>query len=564
MKFPALTKLLVLIFSFFIIHYSLFISPVSAQTTNLNTTSNANPTVPSNLHTWTQNVMIEVMAAATCQLAGVDPVNPNQKCLGVDQKTGSIGFVEEGGGAIGVMSNFIAMTFTPPLHTSDYFSYLAQNFGIAKPAFAQVTGFSSLKPLMGLWVAFRNIVYLLFVLVFVIVGVAIMLRVKIDPRTVMTIENQIPKIIVGLVLVTFSFAIAGFLIDLMYVSTYLVSNVVADANPSAIPPEMREKLLRSTHPIDAVNIMGGTGGKFGGLADIAGRPAEAIGGFISPIFDNPGGRLAVGIVTGILTKLAAKPVADTLDTILTKIGAVVGTVIQPGIGTIVGGVTGGAIGSLITILLGGAVGGLFAPQIMGGITSFIAFLVIVIALLWALFRLWFELIKAYIFILLDVVLAPFFVVIGLFPGSPIGFGAWMRDILANLSAFPVTIAMFLLGRVFMSAFGKNEPNQFAPPLIGNPADTSAFGALIGLGIILMTPQVVEMMKAVFKAPKMDMASIARAVGTGVGFPFGVGKGIISTRMGSEEYRVVKGGPGQQVEYGQVGLGRALLGRILGR
>ena len=88
------------------------------------------------------------------------------------------------------------------------------------------TGFDGLKPLLPLWTVFRNIVYILFVLVFVIIGVAIMLRLKIDPRTVMTIQNQIPKLIIGILLVTFSFSIAGFLIDIMYTSIYLIGGAV--------------------------------------------------------------------------------------------------------------------------------------------------------------------------------------------------------------------------------------------------------------------------------------------------------------------------------------------------
>src|SRR3989338_11081239 len=126
------------------------------------------------------------------------------------------------------MSNMISMLYAPPIHTSDYFQSLANNFGIVKNANAQTkgTGFDGLKPLQNLWEAFRNIVYLLFVIVFVVIGLAIMLRIKIDPRTVMTIQNQIPKIIIGILLVTFSFAIAGFLVDIMWILTNLIFGII--------------------------------------------------------------------------------------------------------------------------------------------------------------------------------------------------------------------------------------------------------------------------------------------------------------------------------------------------
>lgn len=44
----------------------------------------------------------------------------------------------------------------------------------------------------------------------------IMLRVKISPQAVMNLQNTIPKIITILILVTFSYAIAGLMIDLSY------------------------------------------------------------------------------------------------------------------------------------------------------------------------------------------------------------------------------------------------------------------------------------------------------------------------------------------------------------
>jgi len=43
-----------------------------------------------------------------------------------------------------------------------------------------------------------------------------MLRMKINPQTVISVQNSIPKIITTLILITFSYAIAGLLIDSMY------------------------------------------------------------------------------------------------------------------------------------------------------------------------------------------------------------------------------------------------------------------------------------------------------------------------------------------------------------
>lgn len=65
-----------------------------------------------------------------------------------------------------------------------------------------------------LWSRVRNIAYVMFVLIMIVIGFMIMFRSKIGGQTMVTIGNAIPNIIIALVLVTFSFAIAGLIIDL--------------------------------------------------------------------------------------------------------------------------------------------------------------------------------------------------------------------------------------------------------------------------------------------------------------------------------------------------------------
>ena len=50
-----------------------------------------NPDVPVNLSTYTQSVFIEITSAASCLISGVDPVRPDQPCLGFDPGTRKIG-----------------------------------------------------------------------------------------------------------------------------------------------------------------------------------------------------------------------------------------------------------------------------------------------------------------------------------------------------------------------------------------------------------------------------------------------------------------------------------------
>ncbi|OGG29508.1 hypothetical protein A2971_02370 [Candidatus Gottesmanbacteria bacterium RIFCSPLOWO2_01_FULL_46_21] len=462
-----------------------------------------NPDVPPGLHSYTQSLMIEVMSAGICQLAGFDPIRSDHRCLGVDPKTGKIGFVEGGGGAIGVTTKLIGMTFTPPASSLDYSRYLANNFGVAKKAYAegcsgQDPGLCGIRPLRDIWIVMRNITYLFFVVIFVVIGVAIMLRVHIDPRTVMTIENQIPKIIVGILLVTFSFAIAGLLIDLMYVTIYLVGGILV----TILPPDPED----STKTI----IM------FGDLARSS-NPITASGTAFSWLDLLSAGReLVANLASGILT---------------TKYPANGNIIPEPG------------LWEFITNLFG---------SILSLIISLIAWLFIFLALLYTLLRLWIVLLVAYISIIIDIIFAPFWLLIGLLPGSQIGAGAWFKDLIANLAVFPAAIAMFVLAAIFINMPGTEESGKlFTPPLVGGGLPPKAFGQVIALGFVFMTPQILTMLKAALKAPKVGFGSALQ--------PLGVGP-----RMARSATGVISAASIDPYDARPEMAGRRKLGRILGR
>ncbi|MDO8620856.1 MAG: hypothetical protein Q7R31_01090 [Candidatus Levybacteria bacterium] len=485
---------------FFLISFFFILSPFAfAQTHSANLSQtvspqvnpyispNTNPDVPNNLHNWTQSAMIEVMSALFCQLTGVDPTNPNQQCLGVDQKTGKIGFVPNGGGAIGVMNKLIAMTFTMPIHTGDYVNYLSQNFGITKNAYAQGVGFRQLTPFINIWVVFRNLVYLLFIIVFVVIGMFIMLRVQFDPRTVMTVQNQIPKLIIGIILVTFSFAIAGLMIDAMYIVIYFVYSVAV-----TIPGSHLNQLIPST--LQRTDVIGAFG-----VYNIVGVANTIATGFVGSIWG------MLGLTTDF------QPLA------------------------IGGGISGG-LGVITFALLAWNPLGLLAAlgplAFTTAIPWIIAFLIIFIAIFTALFKLWFELIKAYTFILFDIVLAPFWIISSLTPGNPAGFSLWIRAVLSNLSVFPTTIVMFLLGKLFIDAFDTSPDVFFIPPLIGSAANPKLISAIVGITVILTTPAVVGMVKNAFKAPNFPLTTAGAMFGAGAAVPGRTVEGVSGLAFGT--------------------------------
>lgn len=126
-------------------------------------------------------------------------------------------------GLIPLVTNGVgSMVGSPPVESKEYFAYLGQNLGIVSPAYAQGTGWKALTPILPIWRAFRNLAYIFFVFIFIIIGFMIMFRSKIDPQTVISIQSALPKIIITLLLITFSYAIAGLLIDLIYVIIFII------------------------------------------------------------------------------------------------------------------------------------------------------------------------------------------------------------------------------------------------------------------------------------------------------------------------------------------------------
>lgn len=88
-------------------------------------------------------------------------------------------------------------------------------------------GFAAIFPFHNLWLVFRNFAFLVMVIIMIVIGFMIMFRAKINAQTVISIENALPRIVIAMILITFSYAIAGLMIDLMYISIGLIVHLFA-------------------------------------------------------------------------------------------------------------------------------------------------------------------------------------------------------------------------------------------------------------------------------------------------------------------------------------------------
>lgn len=123
----------------------------------------------------------------------------------------------------------LAIFGSSPISGIGYTKNLIKKFNPVSEAQAQTQGFgfsTGANAVVKLWQASRNIAYGLLVLAIIIMAFMVMFRVKISPQVVITVQSAIPKIISALILITFSYAIAGFVIDLMYVVIGLLVSAI--------------------------------------------------------------------------------------------------------------------------------------------------------------------------------------------------------------------------------------------------------------------------------------------------------------------------------------------------
>lgn len=101
------------------------------------------------------------------------------------------------------------------------------------PVSAQGIGYSKLSEgnIKTLWTATRNISYLVTIVILVAAGFMVMFRTQINPQTVVSVQMVIPKLAVSLVLITFSYAIVGFVIDMIYVVIVAFIGLLSAASP---------------------------------------------------------------------------------------------------------------------------------------------------------------------------------------------------------------------------------------------------------------------------------------------------------------------------------------------
>jgi len=364
------------------------------------------------------------------------------------------------GGATAMLVKLSSTLYTnQPASSVEYLADLGSNIGIVKPALAQGTGFAAFSPILVLWKAFRDIAYLAFVIIFVVVGLMIMFRKKIDPRTVATVQDALPRIVVTLILVTFSYAIGGLIIDISTLITKLIGNAFASTGLIAIP-----------------------------RPDITAIPQYQTG-------------------AGILNELYTDSIFSLVYPLITS----------KSIATAIAGP------DFWTQEVGGQ-----ALSVLGWITFQVVFAILGF---FVMFKIFFALIGPYVSVVLTIVFAPIQLLVGAIPGSPNSVTKWIKNLIANVAVFPVTMTMLFIAAIFKSgnSCGLYDPGGLGSGCWPNQAFYSTgkefftinwqaigfgprwgnvAGQLIGFGILFTIPKVAEIVKGMLEGKELPLEQVA--------------------------------------------------------
>ena len=410
----------------------------------------------------------------------------------------------------GQLTNLFMLPLMNPPASGVYWAYTSlQDAGFVPNSYAaEGIGFSSLRPIMNLWKVFRDVSYMLLVVVLIAIGFMIMFRMKINPQTVINIENALPRIVVAMLLITFSFAIAGFLIDMMYVLIAIIVSLISGNgafydigkmqnnylngnatslwdtifnNPANLGVTQHSNLKNISTGIDVVDSTWNGGVSFlsgWGQLNFIGSSVmstlfAALPPFISGMIQVIGMTAGGFIITTILVMLLQWSVGATvegLQAVSFGSGNLTRLLTLPIIGTLSFGVGFNTIPYLLPVIFG---------------------LAIFFTILFLFFRIFFMLFKAYLQVIFLIIIAPFMLLFEAVPGKS-SFSTWIKHLMADVFTFPIVIAILTIGFVLSNQLSSG--GEFWRPPFLNVIDPSLLPIFIGMGVVFMTPDLVKLTK----------------------------------------------------------------------
>jgi len=418
-------------------------------------------------------------------------------------------------GLIQKVANLMVIPYeNPPASALGWMQESLENIGFVPNTYAYSgIGFSSLSGYMQIWKLFREIAYIILVLVMISIGFLIIFRVKIGSQAEVSIQNALPRIVVAMIMIAFSFPIAGFLVDIMYVLMAIIVHLIFDAGIANTTRETANEVVDSY-----VN---------GGFFKLfpPGQNWYTLGqsmyGFLP------------WVIRGGIQLFGYFFIVSYIKQITHFVGGFTEGISGLGILGNIWGNTPGLIKLLFQLLIFFAV----FPLVPG----IILMLILMLTALLFVFKIFFILLASYIKIVLYVIFAPIILMFSAIPGvNTIGW--WLRNLFGELVAFPTVAMILMVGRAMATVNRGNAPGVFSfdglyirtalIPHVSEPfrlpflhgISSSDLNTLIGLGLILMTPDLIKMIKR-----WVGVSDSGLSIGLGT---FMAGTGIFTAGIGA--------------------------------
>jgi hypothetical protein len=400
----------------------------------------------------------------------------------------------------------LAMPFTHPIASTSQFAYDTMNRAgfVPKAQAAEGLGFAGLSPLMGIWRQMRNIAFLILSLAIISIGFMVMFRTKLNPQTVISVESALPKIIITMILIQFSFAIAGFMVDMMYV---LIGFIIITFGPLVDPSLSLTSLLERFLQPQVTDVL------FNILKGIPTDPTNPQ----SPHM----------LIFWTLPNALFEIFGETFGNILRDIGALaVMYIFTPGIYRVIRDALLLIANWDFTTAAGSVDGASYAIPAFLIVMFLLPFLIfflskiampfflgviILSSLLVVIIRLFILFFSAYIKLLVLVALGPLIIAFEAIPGRST-FSSWLKSIMGELIIFPAALAVMFLGLSIVNSVspGMSNQNLLALPFMAH-INAQSIVVIIGMGIIFLMPDMILTARKLF----IEQGSMFGEIGPGM-------------------------------------------------
>jgi hypothetical protein len=420
-------------------------------------------------------IRMAIFRSTTCGLLGEGCTsNPNESYKYKDRSL------------FGKISGWMSSPYAyPPASGLAWAHYSLDKAGfIPKSYAAEGVGFSSIKGYINIWKLFRDISFVLLVVIMLIVGFLIMFRVKLDGSTAVTIESILPRIVVTLIMISFSFAIVGLLIDVMYFLIGLAVDLIMGYGQGADAATVAK--WQNEYVGAKFNDLWPTGQWAMSLFSTGNALWDVIPVEFRVLIDG----YFIKFLTPLIANLSMLNFVNFLDAPrdLSILGFGIGDLPE---------LVKGALGIIISGVLS-----LILPGIIIG-------LILVMTILLLMFRLFFIMLNSYIKLILYLIFAPVILIMNVFPGQS-SFSWWIRNVIGELIVFPTVVVIMLVGNAIMAA-NTGSFSFFTDSLEGsrfiNPSNATFtlpflygfrpedFNMIVGLGIVLLIPDFIKMVRS---------------------------------------------------------------------